>query len=89
MSSLSRGTRKSSRRPSRASRPRQKLPETQRFHAIAADVSEPNYAEGVVANVTAWNDGHPPEIVWCLTGLSTPMLWTDDAALEAARYNSK
>jgi 3-dehydrosphinganine reductase len=66
-----------------------KWPETQRFHTIAADVAEPNYAEGVVADATAWNDGHPPEIVWCLAGLSTPMLWTDDGAMKAARYNSK
>ncbi|OTB05079.1 hypothetical protein M426DRAFT_320136 [Hypoxylon sp. CI-4A] len=64
-----------------------KSPATQRFHTIVADVSEPNYAEGVVADATTWNDGHPPEIVWCLAGLSTPMLWTDDGALKAARYN--
>lgn len=64
-------------------------PETQRFHAIAADVAEPNYAEGVIADATAWNEGHPPEIVWCLAGLSTPMLWTGDGAMKAARYNSK
>ncbi|KAK7730380.1 3-dehydrosphinganine reductase [Cytospora paraplurivora] len=66
-----------------------RLPETQRFHTIAADVSQRNYAEGVVADATAWNDGHPPEIIWCLAGLLTPMLWTDDRALEAARYNTK
>lgn len=66
-----------------------KSPEMQRFHAIAADVAEPGYAERVVADATAWNDGQPPEIVWCLAGLSTPMLWTEEEALEAARYNSK
>lgn len=66
-----------------------KMPEKQRFHIIAADVSTPNYAEGVVSEATTWNDGHPPEIVWCLAGLATPKLWTDDGALEAARYNSK
>ncbi|KAI1310329.1 3-ketodihydrosphingosine reductase tsc-10 [Xylaria venustula] len=64
-----------------------KLPETQRFHTIAADVAEPNYAEDVVARATAWNNGQPPEIVWCLAGLSTPMLWTDDESMKAARYN--
>ena len=32
-----------------------KSPEVQRFHAIAADVSEPNYAEGVLADATAWS----------------------------------
>lgn len=66
-----------------------RLPETQRFHTIEADVSVPDYAEGVVANAIAWNEGQPPDIVWCLAGLSTPMLWTDDGALKAARYNSE
>ncbi|KAI0817415.1 3-ketodihydrosphingosine reductase tsc-10 [Xylaria sp. FL0064] len=64
-----------------------KSSETQRFHAIAADVAEPNYAEDVVAKATAWNNAQPPEIVWCLAGLSTPMLWTDDGSMKAARYN--
>ncbi|KAI1132723.1 3-ketodihydrosphingosine reductase tsc-10 [Nemania abortiva] len=64
-----------------------KSPETQRFYTIAADVSKSNYAEGVVADATAWNNGQPPEIVWCLAGLSTPMLWMDDGAMEASRYN--
>uniref|UniRef100_UPI00312DD7E8 3-ketosphinganine reductase n=1 Tax=Apiospora marii TaxID=335849 RepID=UPI00312DD7E8 len=64
-----------------------KSPETQRFHAIAADVTEPGYAERVVADATAWNKGQPPEIVWCLAGLATPMLWTDEEAMKAARYN--
>ncbi|KAI0101311.1 3-ketodihydrosphingosine reductase tsc-10 [Nemania sp. FL0031] len=63
-----------------------KSPETQRFHAISADVAVPGYAERVVADATAWNNEHPPEIVWCLAGLSTPMLWTDDEAMKAARY---
>lgn len=66
-----------------------KWPERQRFHTITADVARPNYAESVGADATAWNDGHPPEIVWCLAGLSTPMLWTDDEAIKAARYNSE
>ncbi|CAG8953639.1 hypothetical protein HYFRA_00010098 [Hymenoscyphus fraxineus] len=64
-----------------------KWPDTQRFYTIVADVAKPNYAESVVADATAWNDGHPPEIVWCLAGLATPMLWVDDGAMEAARYN--
>ncbi|KAK8086180.1 3-ketodihydrosphingosine reductase [Apiospora phragmitis] len=64
-----------------------KSPDTQRFHAIAADVAEPGYAERVVADATAWNDGQPPEIVWCLAGLATPMLWTEEEAMKAARYS--
>ena len=66
-----------------------KSPETQRFYAIAADVAEPGYAEWVVVDATAWNNGQPPEIVWCLAGLSTPMLWTEEEAIKAARYTSK
>ncbi|KAK8867746.1 3-ketodihydrosphingosine reductase gsl-3 [Apiospora arundinis] len=64
-----------------------KSPDTQRFHAIAADVAKPGYAERVIADATDWNDGQPPEIVWCLAGLSTPMLWTEEEAMKAARYN--
>ncbi|KAK8127546.1 3-ketodihydrosphingosine reductase tsc-10 [Apiospora sp. TS-2023a] len=64
-----------------------KSPKTQRFHAIAADVAEPGFAERVVADATAWNNGQPPEIVWCLAGLATPMLWTEGEAMKAARYN--
>ncbi|KAJ5168934.1 3-ketodihydrosphingosine protein [Penicillium canariense] len=64
-----------------------KHPSSQRFFYISADVSEPNYAAGVVASVAAWNGGHPPDIVWCVAGLSTPMLWTDEGSLEAARRN--
>lgn len=66
-----------------------KLPEKQRFHTIEADVSVHDYAEDVIANAIAWNDRQPPEILWCLAGLSTPMLWTDDGAMKAARYNSE
>ncbi|KAI0382110.1 3-ketodihydrosphingosine reductase tsc-10 [Hypomontagnella monticulosa] len=64
-----------------------KSPETQRFHIITSDVSKSSYAEDVVSNATVWNNGQPPDIVWCLAGLATPMLWTDDRSIEAARYN--
>ncbi|KAI1088169.1 3-ketodihydrosphingosine reductase tsc-10 [Rostrohypoxylon terebratum] len=64
-----------------------KSPETQRFYTISADMAVHGYAERVIDDVTAWNEGNPPEIVWCLAGLSTPMLWTDDRAMEASRYN--
>ncbi|KAI1854451.1 hypothetical protein JX265_012485 [Neoarthrinium moseri] len=64
-----------------------KSPETQRFHTISADVAESGYAERVVTDATAWNNGQPPEIVWCLAGLSTPMLWIDEGAMKAARNN--
>ncbi|KAK3302499.1 uncharacterized protein B0T15DRAFT_514530 [Chaetomium strumarium] len=62
-------------------------PATQRFTYISADVSEFDYASTVIAQAIAWNGGQAPDIVWCIAGMSTPMLWTDDAALSAARRN--
>ncbi|KAK4106106.1 NAD(P)-binding protein [Parathielavia hyrcaniae] len=60
-------------------------PSTQRFTYISADVSEPDYAAAVIAEATAWNGGCSPDIVWCVAGMSTPLLWTDDGSLSAAR----
>ncbi|KAL2123321.1 hypothetical protein VTJ04DRAFT_3776 [Mycothermus thermophilus] len=62
-------------------------PEKQRFTYISADVSEPGYGAEVVAQAIAWNGGRSPDIVWCVAGMSTPLLWTDDAAMAAARRN--
>ncbi|KAK0623010.1 3-ketodihydrosphingosine reductase tsc-10 [Immersiella caudata] len=62
-------------------------PATQRFTYISADVAECNFAARVIAEAIAWNSGNPPDIVWCLAGLSTPLLWTHDEALPAARRN--
>ncbi len=33
------------------------------------------------------NGGKDIDIVWCVAGISTPMLWTDEAALAACRRN--
>jgi 3-dehydrosphinganine reductase len=62
-------------------------PATQRFTYISADVSEPDYAATVIAEAMAWNGGRSPDIVWCVAGMSTPLLWTDDGAMAAARRN--
>ncbi|KAL2016233.1 hypothetical protein VTK56DRAFT_4038 [Thermocarpiscus australiensis] len=64
-----------------------KSPSTQRFTYISADVSEPDYASSVIAEAIAWNGGAAPDIVWCVAGMSTPMLWADDASMAAARRN--
>ncbi|KAK4211975.1 hypothetical protein QBC37DRAFT_441753 [Rhypophila decipiens] len=65
-----------------------KSPSTQKFTYISADVSEPDYAGAVIAEAIAWNGGSAPDIVWCVAGLSTPLLWVeDDNALAAARRN--
>lgn len=50
----------------------------------------PGYAPVVVADALAWNGGRPIDIVWCVAGLSTPMLWaeeTTEVALGASRRN--
>ncbi|KAK1756115.1 hypothetical protein QBC47DRAFT_298837 [Echria macrotheca] len=64
-----------------------KSPSSQRITYISADVSEPGYAARVLAEAIAWNGGAAPDIVWCVAGLSTPLLWTDERALPAARHN--
>ncbi|KAK3692612.1 hypothetical protein B0T22DRAFT_19754 [Podospora appendiculata] len=64
-----------------------KSPSTQRFHYISADVAEPDYAARVIAEALAWNGGAAPDIVWCVAGMSTPMLWAEDGAVAAARRN--
>ncbi|KAK4169274.1 hypothetical protein QBC43DRAFT_307331 [Cladorrhinum sp. PSN259] len=64
-----------------------KHPSTQRFTYISADVSKHDYAASVVAEAIAWNSGNAPDIVWCIAGMSTPMLWTEDDSMVAARRN--
>lgn len=64
-----------------------KSPSTQRFTYISADVSEPDYAARVIAEAVAWNGG-APDVVWCVAGMSTPMLWAGEGdAMAAARRN--
>ncbi|KAK5664087.1 hypothetical protein OQA88_301 [Cercophora sp. LCS_1] len=60
---------------------------TQRFTYISADVGQPDYAASVIAEAIAWNGGQAPDVVWCVAGLSTPMLWTASDSLAAARRN--
>ncbi|KAK4639406.1 3-dehydrosphinganine reductase [Podospora bellae-mahoneyi] len=64
-------------------------PSKQRFTYISADVSEPNYADSVIAQAIAWNAGAAPDIVWCIAGLSSPMLWADPTndSIAATRRN--
>jgi 3-dehydrosphinganine reductase len=41
-----------------------------------------------VAEATAWNGGHPPDVVWCAAGMSTPLLFLEEsAAMPALRRN--
>lgn len=52
-------------------------PSTQRFTALPADLTSPDEATRIIAEATAWNDGAPPDIVWCLAGASWPTLFAD------------
>ncbi|KAL3485772.1 3-ketodihydrosphingosine reductase tsc10 [Aspergillus germanicus] len=44
----------------------------QRFHYISADLTQPEECERIVSEVTEWNDGMPPDIVWCCAGYCHP-----------------
>lgn len=41
----------------------------------------------MLAEAIRWNGGAAPDIVWCVAGMSTPMLWADDGSMDAARRN--
>lgn len=58
---------------------------SQRFHFIPTDVSKPDYARSVVSQVSEWNNGRSPDIVWCIAGMSTPMLFQDDRVMPEMR----
>ncbi|KAK3944584.1 hypothetical protein QBC46DRAFT_360916 [Diplogelasinospora grovesii] len=66
-----------------------KYPDRQRFTYISADVAEPGYASTVIAESIAWNGGQSPDIVWCVAGMSTPLLWADESSdvMAATRRN--
>ncbi|KAI0470516.1 NAD(P)-binding protein [Xylariaceae sp. FL0804] len=52
-------------------------PETQRFHSTTADVTTVTECNRVVAECRRWNDGSPPDIVWCCSGSAHPTLFVD------------
>jgi 3-dehydrosphinganine reductase len=54
-----------------------KNPSTQRFTYISADVSSEAENARIIAEATAWNNGHMPEIVWAIAGSSTPGLFIE------------
>ncbi len=47
-------------------------PETQRFHFISADLADAAENKRVLEEVTAWNHGRSPDIVWCIAGSAYP-----------------
>nr|POE74837.1 3-ketodihydrosphingosine reductase tsc10 [Quercus suber] len=54
-----------------------KDPQTQRFHSISADVTKPEENVRIISEVTAWNHGSPPDIVWANAGAAEPQLFVD------------
>ncbi|KAF2862732.1 NAD(P)-binding protein [Piedraia hortae CBS 480.64] len=52
-----------------------KNPTTQRFHLISADVTEPSENVRILHEVTLWNSGQPPDIVWAIAGSAHPTLF--------------
>ncbi|KAK0939056.1 3-dehydrosphinganine reductase [Friedmanniomyces endolithicus] len=61
-----------------------KSPQSQRFHGISADVRSPEENTRLLEEVTRWNDGQPPDIVWANAGSSHPALFID-TTLETLR----
>ncbi|KAJ4296544.1 3-dehydrosphinganine reductase [Kalmusia sp. IMI 367209] len=54
-----------------------KNPSTQRFHYISADCTSEAENVRLIDEVTSWNNGNPPEIVWANAGTSTPGLFLE------------
>lgn len=57
--------------------PAAKNPQSQRFHAISADMIKAEENTRLIVEVTAWNNGNPPDIVWANAGSSRPSLFID------------
>lgn len=41
----------------------------------------------MLAEAIAWNAGEAPDIIWCVAGMSSPMLWAADDSMAATRRN--
>lgn len=54
-----------------------KSPQSQRFHSISADVTSSSENIRLIQEVTAWNDGNPPDVVWANAGGAHPYLFID------------
>lgn len=49
----------------------------QTFQHFSADLTAASEAARIVAEVTTWNHGAAPDIVWCMAGASDPKLFLD------------
>ncbi|KAI0449137.1 hypothetical protein F5B21DRAFT_495261 [Xylaria acuta] len=54
-----------------------KDPQTQRFLQLSADLTSPSESVRTIDEIVTWNAGHPPDIVWCCAGSSTPGLFVE------------
>jgi 3-dehydrosphinganine reductase len=54
-----------------------KNPDKQCFHCISADVTKAEENSRIISEVTAWNNGNPPDVVWANAGSSHPELFID------------
>ncbi|KAG9683020.1 NAD(P)-binding protein, partial [Aureobasidium melanogenum] len=54
-----------------------KTPQTQRFHAISADVTIAEENDRIIREVTVWNNSIPPDVVWANAGMAHPDLFID------------
>ncbi|ETN41593.1 uncharacterized protein HMPREF1541_03529 [Cyphellophora europaea CBS 101466] len=49
----------------------------QRFLSLSYDLTLPESAPAILKQVTEWNDGNPPDIVWCCAGYCIPGFFAD------------
>ncbi|KAK5110380.1 hypothetical protein LTR62_006088 [Meristemomyces frigidus] len=52
---------------------------SQRFHAISADVTNADENIRLLNEVTEWNDGNPPDVVWANAGYARPALFIESS----------
>ncbi|KAL1996736.1 hypothetical protein VTN49DRAFT_7601 [Thermomyces lanuginosus] len=52
-------------------------PDKQRFHYISADLTNASDAERIIEETTQWNNGVPPDVVWCCAGFCQPGFFID------------
>ncbi|KAI0409845.1 NAD(P)-binding protein [Xylaria palmicola] len=58
--------------------------EAQRFHQVSADLMTESESVRVIDEVTLWNAGNPPDIVWCCAGSPHIALFVETPASEFA-----
>ena len=50
---------------------------SQKFMHLSYDLTKPESATTILSDVVSWNNGQPPDIVWCCAGLSHPSFFAD------------